>query len=71
MKTKTKKIEGTTSRGTKGFRFESNLEIGMRVKDGFGDEGEIVGAGIAGMPEVKYADGHTDCVMPHELEILS
>lgn len=71
MKVESKKVEGITSRGTKGFRFESNLEVGMRVRTSDDREGTIGEDEIAGMKEVCYDEGGSDCWMPHELEILS
>jgi len=51
-----------------GFRFNQSeplpigkyfMHLGQRVK--------LVGAGMAGMPEVESIDGHTNLAMPHEL----
>lgn len=75
MKVESKKIEGITASGTKGYRFESNIEIGMKVKtlDGEHSKTGVVGEeGIAGMLEVIYDDGSgSDLWMPHDLEIIS
>lgn len=70
MKPKVMVITGRTLSGKKGIRYEHTLKIGTRVKVSDGREGEIVGKGMAGMPEVEFSDGSTCLYSPGNLEII-
>lgn len=70
MKPKVMIITGRTLSGKTGTKYEHNLRPGMKVRTPEGLEGEIVGKGLAGMPEVQFADGSTTYEYPASLEIL-
>ena len=60
----------TETNGRGGVRFEhEGFKVGTRcLHAGTGEEVEVVDDGMAGMPEVKFADGHTIYAMPHDLK---
>jgi hypothetical protein len=70
MKPKVIVITGRTLSGKKGIRYEHTLKIGTLVKVSDGREGEIIGKGMAGMPEVEFEDGSTCLYTPSDLEII-
>ncbi len=60
----------TVTNGRGGVRFEHDaFKVGTRcLHAGTGEEVEVVGDGMAGMPEVKFADGHTIFAFPQDLK---
>ena len=69
MKADVKEIKGITNSGRKGTRWESNINIGDRVRDG-GRDGTVISDGMAGMPEVEFDDGTSELCFPSQLEII-
>ena len=53
------------------FRFEHAIKNGERFLDDMGKECVVVGPGMAGMPEVQYADGSTNYAFPNMLTRLA
>jgi hypothetical protein len=69
MKTQVKEIKGVTTSGRIGTRYEHNIKVGNLVRHSDGREGEVVGDGFAGMPEVKLPDGHTVLWCPYDIDV--
>ena len=60
----------TEKNGRGGVRFDHDaFKVGTRcLHAGTGEEVEVVDDGMAGMPEVKFADGHTIFAFPQDLK---
>ena len=67
MKTQAKEIKAVTESGRIGTRYEHDIQVGDLVRHRDGREGEVVGPGMAGMPEVRLPDGRTMFWFPHDI----